>query len=174
MKTLILCGLQSSGKSTVGKKLSEVLQREFIDTDDLIEKLYVKLYGAPLRCREISQKEGESFFRSLERKAILTLIGGSYVIATGGGVLQDPENVKHLQSLGILVFLKTPLSILWERIILKGIPSYLDQKNPKESFYDIAYKRIPIYENACHHTIECNNQSAEEILNTIIKKYGKQ
>lgn len=173
---MILCGLPASGKTTLGKMLAEKLDWNFIDTDRLLEKAYAEKTGSTLSCRQIYSREGEIQFRLLERQQIVSLQGAhKSVIAVGGGSLIDKENTKLLQSLGFIIYLQVPLSVLWDRLCQKEVPAFLDTKDPENGFYAMANKRIPLYENAAHATIATKDLSEEEILKALLKevKYGK-
>ena len=99
-ESVVLVGMPSSGKTTVGKILAERLSRKFIDTDEEIEKAA----GIPI-C-EIFKRFGEREFRLMESEAIrnAAAVGGA-VIATGGGAVLKEENVAALKENGRLYFL---------------------------------------------------------------------
>lgn len=167
---IILCGLKMSGKTTIGKMLASKLKRPFIDTDYLIEDTYVKTTGTTASCREIFLQNGETFFRRFEKQQITSLnCLQKSIISLGGGSLCDPDNVEFLKSLGYMIYLKTPLSIIWNRILQhKELPSYLDPHDPEKSFYAIAQKRLPIYEEAAHDSIETTHLSTQEIVTILL------
>lgn len=162
---LIFCGLQNSGKTTIGQLLAIRLGWDFIDTDQLIEGRY----GRTQSCREIFIKEGESTFRALEKKVIDSLkVLKNCVIATGGGSLVNPENKNILEQLGKFVYLKANPQLLWTRI--GSIPALLDQNEPKKSFLELAKNRIPIYESVAHYTIETDTLTPEQIVDMILSE----
>ncbi len=106
-ENVVLIGMPASGKSTVGKILSENLGREFIDTDDLIVK------KAGMEITDIFARFGEKYFRDLECEVIREVsLKNSVVIATGGGTVLRSENVKALKLGGKLFFIDRPLSKL--------------------------------------------------------------
>lgn len=157
---LILCGLQASGKTTLGKRLSAELQYAFIDTDKLIESAYATQTGKQLSCRSIYSEEGATYFRALETQEIIRLKPLSHtVIALGGGTLETAENLSYLKQLGTLIYLKVPLELAWQRVVLTGLPAYVDPQDPRGSFYKIAQERISLYERAAHFVIETNDGS---------------
>ena len=106
-ENIVLVGMPSSGKSTVGALLASRLSRPFIDTDERI----VARAGS---ISEIFEKKGETAFRKIEADVIredAAPATGS-VIATGGGSVLSDENVKNLLQNGRLYFLNRPLSLL--------------------------------------------------------------
>lgn len=163
---IILCGLPMSGKTTIGKLLAEKLEWNFVDTDRLIENAY----GAKT-CRQIFLDEGEKVFREIEKQQIDSLKESQKsVIAVGGGSLNDPDNVRMLQSIGQFVYLRTPVHVLWERIRSRGIPAYLDPSDPEKALYVIAEKRVPIYEAAANSIIETDGLNEQQIVNALYAK----
>ena len=105
-ENIVLTGMPGSGKSTVGKLL-KADGFEFFDTDAEVER----------RCgctiRELIEKKGEPYFRDLETEVIRDLSAcGSRIIATGGGAILRPENVRALKRNGRLFFLNAELSRL--------------------------------------------------------------
>ncbi len=118
------------------------MQRPFVDTDDLLRQLYTE---EDLSVRELHQKLGEDAFRALEKQAIEQLTSLSdTIIALGGGAVLDPENVEILQDLGELVYLKADAPLLRRRMLLNGLPSFLDDE---EDFQEMYQNRLPIYES---------------------------
>lgn len=168
---IILCGLPGSGKSTVGQLVAERLGRNFIDTDGLVEKAYAIATGKAKSCREIFKAEGESVFRQLEKQQIASL---SYfkksVIALGGGCLTEQENITKLQTLGSIVYLKTPHHALWQRISLHDIPAYLKADEPEISFYRMAEEREAVYAAVADITIDTNGLNLQAIAEMILTK----
>ena len=105
-ENIVLTGMPSSGKSTVGKLL-EIDGFEFIDTDEEVEK----------RCgctiKELIDTKGEAYFRDLESQVISDISSKSgRIIATGGGAVLREENVRALKQNGKLYFLNADLSRL--------------------------------------------------------------
>ncbi len=106
-ENIVLIGMPASGKTTVGKRLAELLGRPFVDLDEEI----VKEAGCAIT--DIFRDEGESVFRDRESRAVkqaATRTG--CVIATGGGAVLREENVRYLRQNGRLYFLDRPLALL--------------------------------------------------------------
>ncbi len=100
MENIVLIGMPSSGKTTVGRLLAQRTGKEFVDTDALVEQavgMTVPAYFAT---------EGERAFREREQEAVASAAaGGGKVIATGGGAVLRAENLRALRRTGRLVFL---------------------------------------------------------------------
>lgn len=152
---LLLFGFKASGKTHFGKWLAHELHRPFIDTDDLILELYLKETGKHHKLREIYRSLGEEGFRSLETRALQALKNvKEAIIAVGGGAVLREENVKLLQSVGALVFLKASPEKLKERIFKEELPAFLDPKDPEGSFYRMVHEREPIYRSLAARMID--------------------
>ncbi len=144
MKSLILFGFKSCGKTHFGKLLAQRLNWTFIDTDDLM----IKLYQEKNSVREIYESLGEKGFRELEAKVIQTLRPTSpSVIALGGGSILEKNNIAHLQTIGHLIYLKADFSTVHRRILNHQIPSFVDPSNPIDSLLAIYEKRKLLYES---------------------------
>ena len=157
---IVLCGMMGSGKSTVGKALSRLTGKPFVDTDTLIEEKYGSI-------NEIFAKKGEAYFRDLERQAVKELaLKDGLIIATGGGLVLRQENADLLKQNGRIVYLQAELSTLRER--LSG-----DTKRPllqSGRLEELLEKRAPVYESAADFTVQADGKTPEEIAGEIIKK----
>ncbi len=106
-QNVVLIGMPSSGKSTVGALLSEKLSRTLIDTDAVIER------KAGMSIPEIFSVYGEKRFRELESEVIKEeSLKTGVIIATGGGVPLKRENIKALSQNGRIYFIDRPLELL--------------------------------------------------------------
>lgn len=140
MAHILLTGFKGCGKSTVGKKAAERLNRPFIDLDRVLEKIYAQA-ESPLSFREIFQKVGEAEFRQWERLAARkaaqkaresAAAGGAVVIALGGGSLLDSEIAEILRPLGLVIYLDVPFPQILERVRRDGFPAWCNTDNPEE------------------------------------------
>ena len=101
-KNIYLVGLMGSGKTTLGKILSKKIDKQFYDSDQVIEeKLGVDV---PI----IFEYEGEAGFREREKDILKELVGiQNIVLATGGGIILSKSNRDLLAQNGIVVYLKS-------------------------------------------------------------------
>ncbi|KAI3438459.1 hypothetical protein D9Q98_000888 [Chlorella vulgaris] len=112
--SLFLVGMMGSGKSTIGKLISQALGYCFFDTDSLIEQLSQK------KVSEIFAEDGEAEFRELETQVLAELAPfKNCVVATGGGVPTRAENWGHMQG-GISVWLNGQPTLLAHRVVADG------------------------------------------------------
>ena len=158
---IILFGFKGVGKTHFGKLLSLHLNRPFIDTDDLM--------GPLLSSREIYETLGEKGFRKMEEEIVETLASQSdSVIALGGGTVLSVSNVRLLQKIGRLIYLRSHFDPLKERILKNGPPSFIDPKNPIESLHQVYLERLPIYEAIQAESIDVDLLDEKAVLAKII------
>lgn len=104
---LVLIGMPSSGKSTLGKRCALEMQKEFVDTDVLIERQIGK------KIADFLQQETQQAFRDLEEKVIQDVAKKSgQVIATGGGCIARQKNIDRLKQNGVVIWVNRPLEML--------------------------------------------------------------
>ena len=148
MKNIILIGMPGSGKTTVGKRIAEALNRDFIDTDEMI----VKNVGKPIP--DIFANGGEKLFRKYEHEAVLA--AGKL----SGGVVVNDDNFDALKQNGTIIFLNRSTSYL----PTDGRP--LSQSNDLNEMFK---KRLPLYRKFCD--IEADgNDTIENVANNILKE----
>ena len=112
MQNIILIGFMACGKSTLGKKLANKMNFEFIDTDQEIEN------NEHCSITEIFEKFGENHFRELEKKLLLSLQDKqNCVISTGGGLPCFNENMTLLNQIGTSFYIKLNPIELSKRIL---------------------------------------------------------
>lgn len=158
MCNIVLIGMAGCGKSTIGKVLSEKLNKELIDTDTMIENAEKK----PIP--DIIKNQGEDFFRCCENVAV-NLAGKekSCIIATGGGVVTRLENYMPLKQNGIIVFINRDA----EKLPTNNRP--LSQLHGVKELYE---KRMPLYRQFAHIEVD-GNGTVEEVADSIIKEIEK-
>ncbi|PLV57387.1 bifunctional shikimate kinase AroK/3-dehydroquinate synthase AroB [Thermotoga sp. SG1] len=133
---IFLVGMMGSGKSTIGRKVSEVLDLEFVDMDDEIEKREGR------SIKRIFEEDGEEYFRLKEKALLKELVErDNIVVSTGGGVVIDPEN-RDILKRGKTIFLYAPPEVLIERVTEENRPLL---KEGKEKIYEIWEKRKHFY-----------------------------
>lgn len=106
-ENIVLIGMPSCGKSTIGEKIADSFSREFIDTDSVI----VEKEGKPVT--QIFSESGEEYFRKLEKEVIAEISAKSgCVIATGGGAVLNTDNIFKLRQNGRIYFIDRPIDKL--------------------------------------------------------------
>jgi shikimate kinase len=99
MNNIILTGMPSCGKSTLGRLLAKELGYDFLDTDDVI----IRQNGCPLK--DILDNQGLDGFIRAEEAAVCSVNVENTVIATGGSVVYSEKTMAHLKSLGRIVYI---------------------------------------------------------------------
>jgi len=154
---LILFGFKGCGKTHFGKLLAQKMHRRFIDTDELIAKLFAKKTGQHTAVREIYVQLGPQAFRALEKEALHSLKNEkNAVIALGGGAVLDQDNVELLQKIGCLVYLFASAETLQKRVLKENPPPFLDPDDPQASFLTVYQERRPLYESIPAAKIDCD------------------
>lgn len=136
-RCIYLVGMMSSGKTTVGQILSEVLDYSFFDSDRLIER---SVGGTTVA--DIFKLHGESYFRDNETEVLQKLSSMQrQVVSTGGGAVIRPINWRHMQK-GISVWLDVPLEELARRITSVGTESRPLLHNESGDNYTKTFKHL--------------------------------
>ena len=152
-QSIILVGMPSSGKSTIGSLLAERLSRSFFDADTEFEKMHGITPATAINTL------GEPKFREMESATLAELgkMSGA-IIATGGGAVTREENYPSLHQNGIIVYLKRDL----DKLSTEGRP--LSQKNGLAELFE---KRKAAYERFADITIENNGTPEETAVNLL-------
>lgn len=156
---IVLIGMPSAGKTTIGKMLEEKLGKEFFDLDDMI------IAKAGKSIPEIFQESGEAGFRAIETEvAIEASKMNNKIIATGGGVVKHKVNMDFLRLNGITIFI--------DRDIDKLISS--DPNRPlsssKQALQQMYKERYPLYQKYAAY-IAVNNANIDETVDDIVNAY---
>ena len=160
-KLVYLLGFMGCGKSTVGELLAREAAWPFIDLDATIEA------GQGITIREIFERDGETFFRQVERAALTEASKTEpAVIALGGGTWVQPPNVDFIHSTGgATVWLDCGLDELWRRC--EGINNRPLFRNP-ESFAQLYNQRVPYYQLA-DFRVATSGTDPGEIVKRILR-----
>ena len=160
---IFIVGPMGSGKSTVGKIISDELFLNFFDTDDEIESRT----GASIDW--IFDLEGEEGFRKRESSILEEMVKqNSIVLSTGGGIILSDSNREMLSSRGTVFYLSTPISVQIERTSKDKDRPLLKNGDPKEILTRLQKERKDLYESVSDHVIETENKSSQEVASEII------
>ena len=166
-KNLTLTGMMGVGKSTIGKILAKKLNYNFVDVDKLIES------KENLSINLIFKHKGESYFRKIEYKVILSeLKNNNSVISLGGGAFLNNAIRKNAKKLSTSFWLDVPVEELIKRLKKNKKRPLLLNKNLSETVKKIYFDRKKIY-NEADYRIKCNSLRSGEIVNKILNLYEK-
>lgn len=153
---IVLTGMPSSGKSTIGGILAETMGRDFIDTDKMVER------KMKMPIKKIFESYGEAYFRNLETEAVKEASKHSgVVIATGGGVVLREENIRALKQNGKIFFIDRDVEKL---VPTSSRPTALD-KNAILKRYE---ERYDIYKTTADVIVE-NNSKPDSVVSKILE-----
>lgn len=156
---IVLIGMPSAGKTTIGKMLEDRMQKEFIDLDDVI------IEKAGKSIPEIFEESGEAGFRAIETEAAIEVSKlNNKIIATGGGTIKHKVNMDYLRQNGITIFI--------DRDVDKLISS--DPNRPLSKSSDALQKmhaeRLPLYQKYAAY-VAVNNSDIESTVKEIEEAY---
>jgi shikimate kinase len=159
--------MMGAGKSSVGKRVAEMLQVPFNDLDSLIEQ------RERLKIADIFKLKGETYFREAEIKQLTeTAKNAEGILALGGGSLQNQRIIDHLKLYGWIVFLDAPRSVLFNRLKNsqnRPLLSDTDTENLRIRIDSLLEHRMPFYSQA-HITVKTNNLQLNDVADRIITK----
>jgi shikimate kinase len=165
---IILIGPMGSGKSTIGQLLANRLDREFCDSDLLIEE------RTGVDIPRIFDVEGEDGFRQRETKALEELTSRrDIVLATGGGAVIREENRQLLRNAGYVIFLDTSVDQQMERLKHDKKRPLLQTENPRERLEKLLQERRPLYLELANLHIRTDQKFARKVAAEIIPQLPK-
>ncbi len=167
-KNIVLTGFMGAGKTTVGKKLAEVLEIPLVDTDDLIEdKIGMKI-------SEIFARHGEEYFRELEEQIVEEVSRlHSHIIVTGGGVVLREKNMRNLKRGGVVIYLHASPEVIYERIKNQTHRPLLQVDDPLAKIRELMDFRAPYYANH-DFTVDTSSLTVDEVVEEILMTLRKK
>ncbi len=164
LERLVLTGFMGCGKSTIGKRLAQVLGFQFIDTDLTIEHAH--------RCKipQIFQEKGEAVFRQYESDCLKQSLEARHmVIATGGGALVRQDNLDLALDEAVVIYLELDEAELLQRVLFspKERP-LINVKDPVAIVHQLFEARRPFYEQAQVH-VATGGLKPEEAVSAVIQ-----
>jgi len=152
------------GKSAVGRTLARKLGRRFVDLDKIIEK------NERMKIKDIFNRRGEGYFRRVEKQALAeVLVRGEQVIATGGGVVIDEENLRLLREKSFLVCLTAaPEVLLWRAEKSRRRP-LLEGDDRAQRIRNLLAEREKKYAQA-HVAVDTSELTVDQVVERIIER----
>ena len=163
-KSIVLTGLMGSGKSAIGKALSEKMGVPLSDTDKIIEKEVGKTIY------EIFNDSGEKYFRQVEEKVVGRLLDkAAHIISTGGGSILSSKTRKAIKSKSFSIWVKCDVNIISNRIHDHEKRPLLKNKNIVDTLVKKNKERIKFYRQADSHIVN-ENSDIEMTVETIVEE----
>lgn len=155
-----IIGMAGAGKTTVGRALASALGWAHVDTDNLIEATY----GTTLQ--NVADCMSKDAFLDVEAGVICRIGAKRAVLSTGGSVVYRDEAMRHLATLGPVIYLDVSLPLILERIALN--PDRGLAIAPGQTIEDLYNERKALYETYTDHTIHADALSPEACSHAII------
>jgi shikimate kinase len=168
--SLFLIGYRGSGKTTVGQHVARRLKLEFADSDSIVTA------AADMTIKEIFEKHGEDYFRTLETAAVKDLCNWvDAVIALGGGAVMREVNRQAIRDSGFpVIYLHADAQTLHDRIhgdpqTQATRPSLTHLGGSVDEVKELLAKRLPIYREMCTHEIDVTDLSIKEAADRVVE-----
>lgn len=162
-RNIALIGFMAVGKSAVGRNLAKKLHRRFVDLDRLVEK------AEGMKVREIFAQKGEPYFRQAEKRALKEVLQQSgQVIATGGGIVMDDENLTLLREQTLLVGLTASIETLLGRVGKNSKRPLLKGGELRGRMEELLQQRQSRYDQA-HLTFDTSKLGIDQVVEKIVQ-----
>lgn len=160
---IYLVGFMGTGKSAVGREIAKQKKWHFVDLDELIELKEKR----PIT--DIFAREGEPYFRKIEKNALKEVAKEKdFVVACGGGVVIDEENIKIMKKSGVIICLKAVPGAILKRVAGQTHRPLLNVEDPKKRIELLLKLRSPYYAKA-DKIIDTSKLSVKEVAGKILK-----
>lgn len=157
-----------AGKTSVGRRLAELLGVPFRDSDDAIAE------AAGRSIPEIFAAYGEEEFRRGETAVLSRLMESEpSVLSTGGGAFISDENRAVIGAKGVSVWLNVELDVLWSRVKDKSGRPLLEAADPYAVLAELHRERTPIYGLADVTVASSNAQNQEDVAKMVVRALGE-
>jgi len=164
---LVLIGSRATGKTSVGARLAEVLHRPFVDLDQVLVR------EAGRSVADIVAQGGWAEFRQLEKLLVARYRDArGLVLATGGGVVLDPDNVAALRENGIIIWLTADPAAIQARLAQDqprdaNRPSLTGGDTIRE-VAEVLEARAPLYQAAAQISIDTTHRSVAQVVKLLL------
>ena len=166
---LYLIGYRCSGKTSVGKMLADQTGRQFFDCDTLL------VDEAGMSIKQIVENRGWNAFRDMEQAVLKRVCQlDATVVATGGGVVINAENVQHMKKSGVVIWLKAEPDTIKKRIMqdqtTDSFRPSLSAKGVLKEIEETLESRLPLYAAAMDFYVQTDDIAVDTICNSIREK----
>ena len=161
MDNIILIGMPTSGKSTVGVILAKLLGMDFVDTDLIIQKREKR------KLSQIIEQDGLEGFLAIENKVCCDVDLQNTVIATGGSVVYGEKGMEHLKSIGRIIYLEIDYETLQTRL------HHVKQRGvvlkPGQTIKELYDERVTLYKKYADIVLSEEGQGIEETVQKCVE-----
>jgi shikimate kinase len=172
-RNLVLIGYRATGKTAVGARLAQILHRPFVDLDQVL------VAEAEKSVADLVARGGWEEFRCREKELVARYRHTrGLILATGGGVVLDPENVRALQENGTLIWLTADPAAIQARLNRDegsdtGRPS-LTGRDPIQEVAEVLNSRWPLYQAAAQITVDTTHLSLSQVVDRVLAAWENQ
>ena len=167
-RNLVLTGMMGSGKSTIGKSLSDQLNLKFVDIDEIIEKKH------SLSISQIFETKGEDFFRKTEEEETLKILNNTnLLVALGGGAFMNKNIRESVLKNCISIWLDVDTKTINKRIKWNNKRPLLNKEDGLSKINDLYVERKDNYKKT-NYKIVCKNLKKDDLVKKILNLYEKQ
>lgn len=164
---IYLVGFMATGKTTLGKEIARKRKWKFLDLDELITLREKKSIA------DIFARHGEVYFRRIEKKVLEEVSREKeFVVACGGGIVMDKDNVKVMQDSGVVICLTAPVKTILERSQGHTHRPLLNVANPRKQVELLLKLRQPFYARI-KKSVDTSKYTIKEAVNEILKMLPK-
>ena len=165
LANIALIGFMGTGKTSVGRLVAEQLRFDYLDTDEVIQS------ETGRTVTEIFETDGEPAFRALEEKVVKELAGRrKTVIATGGGLPLNPNNLASLKTHSLVVCLWSSPEKIWERVRHQSHRPLLHDENPQAKIRELLAVREQFYKQA-DVLLNTDLRSLREVAQQVVHQF---
>ncbi len=166
---LFLIGYRCTGKSTVGGSLAEELSRPFVDTDALV------VTQQRMSIKEIVGAHGWERFREMEHIVLKTVCcQGGQIVATGGGIVLNDENVMCMKNSGKIIWLRAKRETIKARMLQDmdtlGFRPALTLHDSISEIEETLQSREPLYKRAMDFFVDTDENDVRGVTESILEK----
>ena len=157
---IILIGMPTSGKSTVGVILAKILGYRFVDADIVIQEKEGR------RLSKIIEEEGVDAFVEIENSINAGIEAQNNVIATGGSVVYGKEAMEHYSKIGTIVYLRVSFDTLQKRLHHAKQRGVVMRQG--QTLFTLYEERTVLYEKYADITVDEGDSSLEEVVEKAV------
>jgi shikimate kinase len=167
---IVLIGFRATGKSTIARRLSDLLRWDYFSTDREVEE------RSGLSIAALVKEYGWKYFRQQESFVIQKAVGESQVIIDcGGGVVEDEKNMERLSHRALMVWVDSDLDDIKNRMADEKDRRPLLNQQEMQADIELNYeRRLPLYRKYSRLKVNSSRQSLEKICNEILKNLNKE
>jgi len=164
-RPIFLVGMMGAGKTTIGRGLARLLEREFLDLDHEIED------RCGVKITHIFDIEGEEGFRRRECAVLDECsVKPDLVLATGGGAVLAAENRRRLKERGVVVYLRATPEELYSRVARDRSRPLLQTADPQARIRELVAQREPLYEEVADIVFDTGSMPVYQVVKALLPK----